>query len=142
MSEPLQSSGAFWKFEQKNWYEMVIFMQANINIFSKGDKIVTFDFMFIWDLWSWIKATQHLKIFFPLPSQQPYYRHRIGEYLGLAFYLFIFICGGSYLLNRVVVLSGNYKKGEKCREIEVSCKRVITKMEEKNDLIRVNCIIS
>ena len=63
MSEPLQSSGAFWKFEQKSWYEMVIFMQAHINIFSKGDKIDTFDFMFIWDLWSWIKVTQHLKIF-------------------------------------------------------------------------------
>ena len=70
-------------------------MQANINIFSKGDKTVTFDFMFIWDLWSWIKATQHLKIFFPLPSQQPCYRHTVGEYLGLAFYLFIFYLGGA-----------------------------------------------
>lgn len=39
------------------------------------------------------------RFFFPLPSQQPYYRHRVGEYLGLVFYLFNFYLGGELSFN-------------------------------------------
>lgn len=51
----------------KVWMDELVwkshFYVRNTNTLGKGGKMISFSCVLIWDLWSWIKATDHLRVF-------------------------------------------------------------------------------